>query len=315
MRVAMATSSAIEEPCVAVRHSSGKASHQNLKRKKASQRRPRGRGTKRLLSDTMPGKSSVAAVPQRSPRYPIRVAMKKPNYLFETSESEESKSRSSSDSEKVTPPLVSSSDSEEEAPNEFLKRRAKNIKDNKAMLAKLVAELDKLPGNLQSASTSQNSTTQKYKRRSCDSLPKIEPRRNPERAARRVTRSMGMVLAQTPEKEGKQQSLEGDLLEKRKEITRRRATRSSIVIPHVVRPVEEITEDELNNIADNVKEKIYNTVTNWTCPPCREICNCSFCRQRDGRCATGILFPLARNRGYNNVHSYLTSFEESDEDD
>ncbi|KAM7323767.1 hypothetical protein ACRRTK_017873 [Alexandromys fortis] len=43
----------------------------------------------------------------------------------------------------------------------------------------------------------------------------------------------------------------------------------------------------------------------WTCPPCRGICNCSYCRKRDGRCATGILIHLAKFYGYNNVKEYL----------
>lgn len=43
----------------------------------------------------------------------------------------------------------------------------------------------------------------------------------------------------------------------------------------------------------------------WRCPPCRGICNCSFCRAREGRCATGVLVYLAKYHGYDNVHSYL----------
>ena len=43
----------------------------------------------------------------------------------------------------------------------------------------------------------------------------------------------------------------------------------------------------------------------WLCPPCRGICNCSFCRAREGRCATGVLVYLAKYHGYDNVHSYL----------
>lgn len=43
----------------------------------------------------------------------------------------------------------------------------------------------------------------------------------------------------------------------------------------------------------------------WLCPPCRGICNCSFCRARDGRCATGVLVYLAKYHGYDNVHAYL----------
>ncbi|XP_016411547.1 cell division cycle-associated protein 7-like [Sinocyclocheilus rhinocerous] len=136
---------------------------------------------------------------------------------------------------------------------------------------------------------------------------------------------------------------------------RRRSYNSTLTIPHVVRPVEEITEAELDNICVNAREKIYNRATGstchqcrqkttdtktscrnpecvgvrgqfcgpclknrygedvrdallspeWLCPPCRGICNCSFCRAREGRCATGVLVYLAKYHGYDNVHSYL----------
>ncbi|XP_073468583.1 cell division cycle-associated protein 7-like [Aquarana catesbeiana] len=292
-------------------------------------------------------KSSSASGPQQVKKYTLRVALKKVEYYSDSSEEDE---------ELKKPPVVPSSDSEEEPPNAFLQRRAKNIEDNKAMLAKLMADLEKLPGHLESDSNNQNHGTPKYSRRSRGSLVAAEPRRNPERATRRVTRSMGTVLPSSPDKNIDDQSLVDQLLEEREPIRRRRSSRPSIhTIPHVVRPVEEITEDDLKNVADNVKEKVYNTVygstchqcrqktmdtkTNcrnvecrgiqgqfcgpclrnrygedvckalldpdWTCPPCRGICNCSFCRQRDGRCATGILFPLARYNGYSDVHSYL----------
>lgn len=46
----------------------------------------------------------------------------------------------------------------------------------------------------------------------------------------------------------------------------------------------------------------------WICPPCRGICNCSFCRRKAGRGATGILIHLARENGFSDVSSYLQSF-------
>lgn len=46
----------------------------------------------------------------------------------------------------------------------------------------------------------------------------------------------------------------------------------------------------------------------WICPPCRGICNCSFCRRKAGRGATGILIYLARDNGYADVASYLERF-------
>ncbi|GLH05408.1 Cell division cycle-associated 7-like protein [Gryllus bimaculatus] len=43
----------------------------------------------------------------------------------------------------------------------------------------------------------------------------------------------------------------------------------------------------------------------WECPVCRGICNCSFCRARAGKIPTGILYPEARQQGYNCVAEYL----------
>ncbi|EPY83257.1 hypothetical protein CB1_000577003 [Camelus ferus] len=125
------------------------------------------------------------------------------------------------------------------------------------------------------------------------------------------------------------------------------------------RPVEDITEEDLENVAITVRDKIYDKVLgntchqcrqktidtktvcrnqscggvrgqfcgpclrnrygedvraalldpDWMCPPCRGICNCSYCRKRDGRCATGILIHLAKFYGYNNVKEYLESLQ------
>ncbi|TMS06862.1 Cell division cycle-associated protein 7 [Larimichthys crocea] len=140
---------------------------------------------------------------------------------------------------------------------------------------------------------------------------------------------------------------------------RRRSFNGTKAIPHVVRPVDEITEMELDRICHNVREKVYNSSTGstchqcrqkttdtktncrnaecvgvrgqfcgpclrnrygeevrdallnpeWQCPPCRGICNCSFCRARDGRCATGVLVYLAKYHGFDNVHAYLRSLK------
>merc|ERR1712242_487018 len=35
----------------------------------------------------------------------------------------------------------------------------------------------------------------------------------------------------------------------------------------------------------------------WKCPPCRNFCNCSICRNRNGKGATGILIHLAMANG------------------
>ena len=55
---------------------------------------------------------------------------------------------------------------------------------------------------------------------------------------------------------------------------------------------------------------------NWTCPPCRGICNCSICRNKTGKCATGILYDYSRSLGYKSVHHLLAKkLEDDDEDD
>ncbi|KAK3791134.1 hypothetical protein RRG08_010534 [Elysia crispata] len=47
----------------------------------------------------------------------------------------------------------------------------------------------------------------------------------------------------------------------------------------------------------------------WICPPCRGICNCSFCLKKKGRCCTGILIHAAREHGFSDVSSYLESMK------
>ncbi|CAL1530758.1 unnamed protein product [Lymnaea stagnalis] len=49
--------------------------------------------------------------------------------------------------------------------------------------------------------------------------------------------------------------------------------------------------------------------SDWICPPCRGICNCSFCRKKKGRASTGILIHVARENGYSDVNSYLNGLK------
>ncbi|XP_037534724.1 cell division cycle-associated protein 7 [Nematolebias whitei] len=259
----------------------------------------------------------------------------------------------------VTQPEGSGSDSNEDVSDNFLAKREKNIKDNKAMLVQLMADLQKMPGGV--GFLKNQTCKQKRKERSShpprSGLAEGETKKNPERASRRLTRSMSRREEPSPPKEADVElSLEEELLEVRRAPPRRGSSRPRQSKPHLVRPVEDITEDELQLVADNMTDKVYNTVTgstchqcrqktvdtktccrsddcrgiqgqfcgpclrnrygedvkkalldpNWKCPPCRGICNCSFCRQRDGRCPTGILFPLAQYYGFSDVHSYLT---------
>ncbi|XP_076603212.1 cell division cycle-associated protein 7a [Chaetodon auriga] len=253
----------------------------------------------------------------------------------------------------------SNSDSEEEEEN-FMNKRALNIKENKEMLAKLMAELHKVPGLFpRRMAMSASTTPQRAPRRSLGT-PGAR-RRNPERSSRPHTRSRTLVdgpPSPPPEEEPEDKySLvrKSRYYEEYDEAPRRRCFNGSKAIPHVVRPVDDITESELQNICLNVREKVYNSSTGstchqcrqktidtktncrnpecvgvrgqfcgpclrnrygedvrdallnpeWQCPPCRGICNCSFCRARDGRCATGVLVYLAKYHGFDNVHAYL----------
>ncbi|XP_069009663.1 cell division cycle-associated protein 7a [Embiotoca jacksoni] len=260
-------------------------------------------------------------------------------------------------------PQPEAAHSEEE--DNFMDKRALNIKENKEMLAKLMAELNKVPGLFpgRRMAMSASSTPRQAARRSTG--PPGAQRRNPERSSRPHTRSRTRVdgpPSPTPEDEPEDKfSLvrKSRFFEEYDEAPRRRSFNGTKAIPHVVRPVEDITEAELQSICHNVREKVYNssmgstchqcrqktidTKTScrnpecvgvrgqfcgpclrnrygeevrdallnpeWLCPPCRGICNCSFCRAREGRCATGVLVYLAKYHGFDNVHAYLKSLK------
>merc|ERR550532_199669 len=58
---------------------------------------------------------------------------------------------------------------------------------------------------------------------------------------------------------------------------------------------------------EDCKEALLNPT--WACPPCRGFCNCSICRNRKGKGATGILIQLAQSKGYDNVAAYLKALQ------
>ncbi|KAJ7383994.1 Cell division cycle-associated protein 7 [Desmophyllum pertusum] len=58
-----------------------------------------------------------------------------------------------------------------------------------------------------------------------------------------------------------------------------------------------------NRYGEDAKEALMDP--EWYCPPCRGICNCSFCMKKRGRRCTGIMIHLAKERGYNDVKSFL----------
>ncbi|XP_077773130.1 cell division cycle-associated protein 7 isoform X2 [Podarcis muralis] len=259
------------------------------------------------------------------------------------------------------------SDSDEERGPKFLEKRALNIKENKAMLAKLMAELKNVPG-IFTRKGPLATPTLKPQRSPRKSFPRRSLRRNPERNARPHTRSRSLIEgppSPVSEKEDEEEDpyylvrrkMSDEYSEDESDGPRRK---SSMTLPHVIRPVEEISEEELNGICESARDKVYNRVTgstchqcrqktidtktncrnpeclgvrgqfcgpclrnrygeevrtalldpDWHCPPCRGICNCSFCRQREGRCATGVLVYLAKYHGYDNVHAYLKSLKQ-----
>ncbi|XP_043920634.1 cell division cycle-associated 7-like protein [Protopterus annectens] len=243
-----------------------------------------------------------------------------------------------------------------------LLRRSINIKENKEMLAKLLEELNRMPDLFPKKQCNLNSPKQKKTPRKSFSEAPVERRMNPSRNARppekfalenfalsaiRISEQLHKIKKSTGKKSGREEG-------------HRRSYRQSSVCS-----VEDITEEELENIAVTVKDKIYDKVMgstchqcrqkttdtktvcrnpgcggvrgqfcgpclrnrygedvrtalldpNWICPPCRGVCNCSFCRKRDGRCATGILIHLAKHYGYDNVREYLESLQKQLEED
>uniref|UniRef100_W5MEJ8 Zinc-finger domain-containing protein n=1 Tax=Lepisosteus oculatus TaxID=7918 RepID=W5MEJ8_LEPOC len=300
----------------------------------------------------------------------------RPRAFLPSSEEEEEKEEEEKEKEDKLPIFATphaSSSSEDESHLTFLEKRAMNVQANKAMLAQLMADLNNMPGSfLKSGCPVEKGPRAKSKRAPRSSLSRegVE-RRNPERASRRQTRSMGGVTRSPPLSETLelQQSLGEQLLE----VTVRRGAaghregcppRAGAVGPVPVRCISssciEIAGPSLFNglccwrsqrrvgnselggsTCHQCRQKTVDTKTTcrnpdcrgmqgqfcgpclrnrygeevrdalldpeWTCPPCRGICNCSFCRQRDGRCPTGILFPLAQYHGFKDVHSYLSS--------
>ncbi|NXG73477.1 CDCA7 protein, partial [Baryphthengus martii] len=327
----------------------------------------------KLESDSENDTSAVSRVAQRRQKCPgtLKVAMK-----FPPRRSERRKNEMDPLPEKLMPAPDSDSD---ERGAVFLEKRALNIKENKAMastqclpgglplfpslLAKLMAELQNVSG-IFGGRRSLPAVSHGPKRIPRRSLPRSALRRNPDRSSRPHTRSRSLIEGPPtplPEEEDddryllvRRRKVSDEYLEHESQ-TPRRGHRGAMAFPHVVRPVEEITAEELNNICGSAREKVYNramgstchqcrqktidTKTNcrnpdcigvrgqfcgpclrnrygedvrtalldptWRCPPCRGICNCSFCRQRDGRCATGVLVYLAKYHGYDNVHAYL----------
>ncbi|XP_063159820.1 cell division cycle-associated 7-like protein [Candoia aspera] len=259
---------------------------------------------------------------------------------------------------------TSSGSEGDEAPDEnsnALLKRDMNIKENKAVLAQLLSELNSIPA-IFPVKTPSSTPKQKKTPRRTFSESQIQRRTNPTRNARPPEKfalenyTVSAVRFAEHLNSYKHQHLlkkrlKGGVLGTPK---RRRVSRYSSF-----RTVDDITDEDLENIAVTVKDKIYDKVLGstchqcrqktidtktichnedcggvrgqfcgpclrnrygedvksalldpeWLCPPCRGICNCSYCRKRDGRCATGALIHLAKFYGYDNVKEYLESLQ------
>ncbi|XP_034258282.1 cell division cycle-associated 7-like protein isoform X2 [Pantherophis guttatus] len=253
-------------------------------------------------------------------------------------------------------PNTSSESEADETPDEnsnVLLKRDQNIKENKAVLAQLLAELDDAPPSIEINTPS--SIKRKKAPRKRSSRGPIQRRTNPIRNARppenfAVERNSPM---QWVDNETYHTLMKRKLNEhilgapKKRKITRVTGLRSVV-----------ITNEDLEQVAFTNKEKIHHKIwgttchqcrqktidtktichnedcvgvrgqfcgpclrnrygedvkvallnPEWLCPPCRGECNCSYCRKRDGYCATGTLIHLAKLYGYSNVKEYLERF-------
>ncbi|KAL0962042.1 hypothetical protein UPYG_G00334980 [Umbra pygmaea] len=245
-----------------------------------------------------------------------------------------------------------------------LNKRAQNIQENKAMLAMLFADLTNMaeltPSPTKKRRVSKKPTPRRHS--VCEGVEGGE-RRNPTRAARPPEKFGVEERSTSPSQHERSMrkidvrkllEVDGTLVSGGKR--RRASSGRRRKITHI-RTVEEITEEELGNVAERAKDKLLDkhhgstchqcrqktldtkTVCrsgvcsggkgqfcgpclrnrygedvvsalldpDWQCPLCRGICNCSLCRRREGRCATGILVHLAQHKGHSNVQDYLES--------
>ncbi|KAM4588215.1 cell division cycle-associated protein 7-like isoform 2-T2 [Odontesthes bonariensis] len=192
----------------------------------------------------------------------------------------------------------------------FLVKRQENIKANKAMLAQLMADLQKMQGGaaILKNQAANPKTKGRISRPPHSAATGGESRRNPERASRRQTRSMGGSKDPSTPQADVELSLEEELLEVRRSPKRRGNPRPNQSKPHIIRPVDDITEDELQLVVDNMTDKVYNSVTGSTCHQCRQktVDTKTCCRSEDCRGIQGqFCGPCLRNRYGEDVRKAL----------
>ncbi|XP_014400124.1 PREDICTED: cell division cycle-associated 7-like protein isoform X3 [Myotis brandtii] len=188
-------------------------------------------------------------------------------------------------------------DSRDEESSDALLKRTMNIKENKAMLAQLLAELDTVPDFFPVRTPSSASgRCQGYRRRHrVSSFRPVEDITEEDLENVAITvrdKIYDKVLGNTCH-QCRQKTIDT------KTVCRNRScggVRGQFCGPCL-----------RNRYGEDVRSALLDP--GWMCPPCRGICNCSYCRRRDGRCATGILIHLAKFYGYNNVKEYLESLQ------
>ncbi|XP_013845027.1 cell division cycle-associated 7-like protein isoform X4 [Sus scrofa] len=197
----------------------------------------------------------------------------------------------------------SASESEDDSRDEgqdcsdALLKRTMNIKENKAMLAQLLAELNSMPDFFPVRTpTSASGKCQGYRRRHrVSSFRPVEDITEEDLENVAITvrdKIYDKVLGNTCH-QCRQKTIDT------KTVCRNQScggVRGQFCGPCL-----------RNRYGEDVRSALLDP--DWICPPCRGICNCSYCRRRDGRCATGILIHLAKFYGYNNVKEYLESLQ------
>ncbi|KAF4073730.1 hypothetical protein AMELA_G00246740 [Ameiurus melas] len=190
---------------------------------------------------------------------------------------------------------------------QILSRRAKNIQENKAMLAKLFADLTSLPV-LSQKTTPVKKKQQSQRKRTSEVQSE---RRNPSRKAR-PPEHFGLeqepvVAAAKPRKSvefdlKKLMEIDEELRVNRDTPRRKSRKRSSVRMP------EDITEEELDNVADRAKDKILDKENGSTCHQCRQKtldtkteCRNPYCQGVKGQ----FCGPCLRNRYGEDVRTAL----------
>ncbi|CDQ91080.1 unnamed protein product [Oncorhynchus mykiss] len=198
-----------------------------------------------------------------------------------------------------------------EVESRVLNKRAKNIQENKAMLAKLFADLTNM-SEVTSSPTKKRRVSEKpppRRRGVCEG----SERRNPSRAARPPEKFGVEESGTSPSRHHRSvRTIDvGKLLEVdelgRSGKKRRASSGRKRRITHV-RSVDEITEEELDNVAQRAKDKILDKDHGSTCHQCRQKTLDTKTVCRSGVCIGGkgqFCGPCLRNRYGEDVHTAL----------